>query len=241
MAKNTPDVCSDHYNCCDCGGNECGCAYCFSCHACEYCRSGEGEHCELISDEVFSRLTSEQKRLAEPNNEETGARAYTGQLALHCLNCLKVSAKPTTHQGKYMATLRDLQTTEGLKAAGQRAAQCYQEGQLAAICEKHPESDNSGLGQACAAFRAQPTTQETPGMTTLVNITPSHFALPDGREVLSVDKDGFPSISPLMVSADEKAMGAIALAIYENCVPFHTDQRNIDIAAKWVRQFKYAD
>jgi hypothetical protein len=29
--------CSDHYDCCDCGGYECGCAYCFSCNACEYC------------------------------------------------------------------------------------------------------------------------------------------------------------------------------------------------------------
>jgi hypothetical protein len=32
--------CSDMYNCCDCGGdvdNGCGCAYCWSCNACESC------------------------------------------------------------------------------------------------------------------------------------------------------------------------------------------------------------
>lgn len=59
---NTPDVCHDLYNCCDCGESDCGCAYCFSCQACDYCKNGEGEHCEQISDEVFSRLTDEQKK-----------------------------------------------------------------------------------------------------------------------------------------------------------------------------------
>ncbi|EKO3607081.1 hypothetical protein M6C35_001989 [Vibrio metschnikovii] len=29
--------CSEFYNCCDCGGNQCGCAYCFSCRACDHC------------------------------------------------------------------------------------------------------------------------------------------------------------------------------------------------------------
>lgn len=29
--------CHSLYNCCDCGGNQCGCAYCFSCHACSVC------------------------------------------------------------------------------------------------------------------------------------------------------------------------------------------------------------
>lgn len=33
---NTSD-CSELYNCCDCGGNECGCAYCWSCNACDIC------------------------------------------------------------------------------------------------------------------------------------------------------------------------------------------------------------
>lgn len=31
--------CSELYNCCDCGGNECGCAYCWSCNACSECHS----------------------------------------------------------------------------------------------------------------------------------------------------------------------------------------------------------
>lgn len=29
--------CGEMYNCCDCGGNDCGCSYCFSCRACEVC------------------------------------------------------------------------------------------------------------------------------------------------------------------------------------------------------------
>jgi len=34
---NGKDTCSDYYNCCDCGGYDCGCAYCWSCNACEFC------------------------------------------------------------------------------------------------------------------------------------------------------------------------------------------------------------
>lgn len=43
IASNGKDIrtCSDLYNCCDCGGNNCGCAYCFSCHACEHCQTQE--------------------------------------------------------------------------------------------------------------------------------------------------------------------------------------------------------
>ena len=33
--------CSEIYNCCDCGGNECGCPYCWSCNACEECLDDE--------------------------------------------------------------------------------------------------------------------------------------------------------------------------------------------------------
>lgn len=33
--------CRDTYNCCSCGGNECGCRYCFDCHACENCLNDE--------------------------------------------------------------------------------------------------------------------------------------------------------------------------------------------------------
>lgn len=33
--------CSEIYNCCDCGGNDCGCGYCWSCNACEDCLNEE--------------------------------------------------------------------------------------------------------------------------------------------------------------------------------------------------------
>jgi len=29
--------CSVMFDCCDCGGYDCGCAYCWSCNACETC------------------------------------------------------------------------------------------------------------------------------------------------------------------------------------------------------------
>jgi len=29
--------CAELYNCCDCGGSDCGCAYCWSCNACDSC------------------------------------------------------------------------------------------------------------------------------------------------------------------------------------------------------------
>ena len=34
-------TCSDLYDCCSCGGNDCGCAYCFDCNACEFCLNEE--------------------------------------------------------------------------------------------------------------------------------------------------------------------------------------------------------
>lgn len=34
-------TCGEVYSCCDCGGNDCGCGYCFSCNACEYCLDEE--------------------------------------------------------------------------------------------------------------------------------------------------------------------------------------------------------
>ena len=34
-------TCDELFNCCDCGGNDCGCAYCFSCNACEICINKE--------------------------------------------------------------------------------------------------------------------------------------------------------------------------------------------------------
>lgn len=30
-------TCNELYNCCSCGDNGCGCAYCFDCNACEVC------------------------------------------------------------------------------------------------------------------------------------------------------------------------------------------------------------
>jgi len=60
---NIPETCHDYFNCCDCGGENCGCRYCFSCRACEYCREGEGEHCARISDDKFYLLTEEVKNI----------------------------------------------------------------------------------------------------------------------------------------------------------------------------------
>lgn len=31
-------TCEDMFNCCDCGGNDCGCGYCWSCNACDNCK-----------------------------------------------------------------------------------------------------------------------------------------------------------------------------------------------------------
>jgi len=30
--------CSTLFNCCDCGGVDCGCSYCWSCNACDSCK-----------------------------------------------------------------------------------------------------------------------------------------------------------------------------------------------------------
>jgi len=42
--------CSDLFNCCDCGGNNCGCDYCSSCNYCESCKEyeeyGTNPNCE---------------------------------------------------------------------------------------------------------------------------------------------------------------------------------------------------
>lgn len=38
-------TCRNLFNCCDCGGEGCGCHYCFSCNACDYCYCmDEGEN-----------------------------------------------------------------------------------------------------------------------------------------------------------------------------------------------------
>lgn len=31
-------TCGEQFNCCSCGGEDCGCAYCFDCQACEACK-----------------------------------------------------------------------------------------------------------------------------------------------------------------------------------------------------------
>lgn len=36
--ENNGCTCEDLFDCCDCGGNDCGCAYCWSCNACEICK-----------------------------------------------------------------------------------------------------------------------------------------------------------------------------------------------------------
>jgi len=41
MATYKPVDCSELFNCCSCGGNECGCAYCFDCNACDNCKEYE--------------------------------------------------------------------------------------------------------------------------------------------------------------------------------------------------------
>ena len=33
--------CREMFNCCDCGGNDCGCPGCYSCNACDTCLSKE--------------------------------------------------------------------------------------------------------------------------------------------------------------------------------------------------------
>lgn len=41
QGHNNKKTCTALFNCCDCGGNECGCIECFSCNACEYCLEDE--------------------------------------------------------------------------------------------------------------------------------------------------------------------------------------------------------
>jgi len=35
---NIGNDCFEHFNCCNCGDNDCMCNGCFSCNACEYCK-----------------------------------------------------------------------------------------------------------------------------------------------------------------------------------------------------------
>jgi len=42
-------TCSQLYTCCSCGGNDCGCHYCFDCHACDACKDDREEQCEELT------------------------------------------------------------------------------------------------------------------------------------------------------------------------------------------------
>ena len=46
--KEKEKTCSDFFNCCDCGGNDCGCGYCWSCKACDNCKEDNVLKCELV-------------------------------------------------------------------------------------------------------------------------------------------------------------------------------------------------
>lgn len=35
--------CERMFNCCSCGGNDCGCRYCWDCNACEVCLGNQWE------------------------------------------------------------------------------------------------------------------------------------------------------------------------------------------------------
>lgn len=39
ISKSDKTTCHELYNCCDCGGTDCGCQYCFSCKACHVCQN----------------------------------------------------------------------------------------------------------------------------------------------------------------------------------------------------------
>lgn len=41
--KGKVQTCFEQLNCCNCGDNDCGCRYCFSCNACDHCKRDESE------------------------------------------------------------------------------------------------------------------------------------------------------------------------------------------------------
>lgn len=73
----------------------------------------------------------------------------------------------------------------------------------------------------------------------LINITTDHFVGFDGNSVLVEDEDGTPRVSSAAMSSDDRALGNIALALYENGQRLSRDQ--IDLVVRWARQFKYFD
>lgn len=37
------ETCFELFNCCNCGDADCGCRYCFSCNACDFCKTDDTE------------------------------------------------------------------------------------------------------------------------------------------------------------------------------------------------------
>lgn len=50
LIQHEPPGCGVLFNCCDCGGNGCGCRYCFACNACKHCAEDDGQPCEYLED-----------------------------------------------------------------------------------------------------------------------------------------------------------------------------------------------
>lgn len=44
LNKSDKHDCSTLFNCCSCGGNDCGCPYCWDCNACENCSENDLTH-----------------------------------------------------------------------------------------------------------------------------------------------------------------------------------------------------
>lgn len=72
ISFNHKTSCSDIYNCCNCGGNDCGCRYCFSCNACSRCLDEDDEEYtkESISQELRSELTLSELTFSRQDEEE---------------------------------------------------------------------------------------------------------------------------------------------------------------------------
>jgi hypothetical protein len=72
----------------------------------------------------------------------------------------------------------------------------------------------------------------------LTNITPEHFAMADGRNVLTVDDDGSPQISPAMMTDADRSLAAIALALYTHGTALNASRAHVATVAQWVRQYQ---
>lgn len=62
QGHNNQKSCRDLFNCCDCGGNNCGCRECFSCNACECCATDDADD-DLLDD--FDALPEDIKAIME--------------------------------------------------------------------------------------------------------------------------------------------------------------------------------